>query len=59
MIENQVIQRQQEIVEELSFFDDWEDKYDYVISLAKKIPTFPEDKKTTKNLLNILVKAIN
>ena len=50
-MESQVIQRQQEIVEELSFFDDWEDKYDYVISLAKKLPKFPEDKKTTENLV--------
>lgn len=50
-MENQVIQRQQEIIEELSFFDDWEDKYDYVISLAKKLPQFPEDKKTTENLV--------
>ena len=51
IMENQVIQRQQEIVEELSFFDDWEDKYDYVISLAKKLPKFPEDKKTVENLV--------
>lgn len=51
MTENRVIQRQEEIVEELSFFDDWEDKYDYVISLAKKLPKFPEDKKITENLV--------
>ena len=50
-MENQVIQRQEEIVEELSFFDDWEDKYDYVISLAKKLPQFPEDKKTASKLV--------
>ncbi len=50
-MKNQVIQRQQEIVKELSFFDDWEDKYDYVISLAKKLPQFPEDKKTVDNLV--------
>ena len=51
MMENQVIQRQHVIVEELSFFDDWEDKYDYVISLAKKLPQFPEDKRIIENLV--------
>lgn len=50
-MENQVIQRQQELVEELSFFDDWDDKYDYVISLGKQLPKFPEDKKIEKNLV--------
>ncbi|AXA34323.1 SufE family protein [Francisella adeliensis] len=48
---NQVVERQQEVVEELSFFDDWEDKYDYVISLAKQLPKFPEDKKIDTNLV--------
>ena len=51
MIENQVVQKQQELVEELSFFEDWEDKYDYVISLAKQLPEFPDDKKTEENLV--------
>lgn len=50
-MENQVIQRQQELVEEMSFFEDWEDKYDYVISLGKKLPAFPESKKTNENLV--------
>ena len=48
---NQVIQRQQELVEELSFFDDWEDKYDYIISLGKQLPEFPENKKTPENVV--------
>ncbi|MED7818519.1 MULTISPECIES: SufE family protein [unclassified Francisella] len=48
---NQVIQRQQELVEELSFFDDWEDKYDYIISLGKQLPDFPESKKIEDNLV--------
>lgn len=48
---NQVIEKQQELIEELSFFDDWEDKYDYVISLGKQLKPFPEDKKTEQNLV--------
>lgn len=50
-MENQVIQRQQELVEELFFFEDWEDKYDYVISLGKQLPEFPQNKKTEENLV--------
>ncbi|GAB4222981.1 MAG: SufE family protein [Francisella sp.] len=51
MPNNVVIQRQQEIVEELSFFEDWEDKYDYILSLAKQLPEFPEHKKVDDNLI--------
>ncbi|WP_150466984.1 SufE family protein [Francisella sp. SYW-9] len=48
---NQVIEKQQELIEELSFFDDWEDKYDYIISLGKQLPDFPEDRKTEDHLV--------
>ncbi|ASG68082.1 Fe-S metabolism protein SufE [Francisella halioticida] len=48
---SQVIQRQQELIDELSFFDDWEDKYDYIISLGKQLPNFTESKKTNSNLV--------
>ena len=35
-----------EIVEEFSLFDSWEDKYEYIIDLGKKLHTLePEDKK--------------
>lgn len=50
-MKNQVIERQQELIDEMSFFDDWEDKYDYVISLGKQLPKFPEDKKIDENLV--------
>ena len=48
---NQVKERQEELVDDLSFFDDWEDKYDYVISLGKSLPKFPEEKKTAENIV--------
>ena len=48
---NQVIEMQQELIEELSFFDDWDDKYDYVISLGKMLPQFPDSSKTPNNLV--------
>lgn len=43
--------RQQEIIDNMSFFEDWTDKYAYIISLAKSLPEFPEAKKTEKNLV--------
>lgn len=43
--------RQQEIIDNMSFFEDWTDKYSYIISLAKSLPEFPEAKKTEKNLV--------
>ena len=48
---NQVINMQQELVDELSFFDDWDDKYDYVISLGKMLPSFPDSSKIPSNLV--------
>ena len=38
-----------EIVDEFSFFTDWQDKYEYIVELGKKLKDFPEDKKTDDN----------
>jgi cysteine desulfuration protein SufE len=38
-----------EIVEEFSYFPDWQDKYEYIIELGKKLQDFPEDKRTDDN----------
>ena len=35
-----------EIVDEFSFFGDWQDKYEYIIELGKKLKDFPEEKRT-------------
>ena len=40
-----------EIVEEFSFFNDWEDKYEYIIELGKKIKDFPEDQRIADNMV--------
>ena len=34
---------QNEIIEEFELFDDWEDKYAYLIDLGKKLPELTED----------------
>lgn len=36
----------EEIVENFELFDDWEDRYRYVIDLGKELPELPEDRRT-------------
>lgn len=40
-----------EIVEEFSMFDEWLDKYEYLIELGKALKDFPENSKTDDNLI--------
>ena len=40
---------QQEIVEEFSLFDTWEEKYEYLIDLGKKLPPIDPVFKTEEN----------
>lgn len=38
-----------EIVEEFSLFDSWDDKYEYIIDLGKKLPVLPSVHKIDEN----------
>src|ERR1044071_4180520 len=38
-----------EIVEEFSLFDSWDDKYEYIIDLGKKLPALDAKYKTDQN----------
>lgn len=38
-------QAQAELVEEFSFFDNWMDRYQYIIDMGKALPTYPEELK--------------
>lgn len=40
---------EQEIVEEFSLFDSWEDKYEYIIDLGKKLPPLEDQHKKDEN----------
>ena len=42
---------QQEIIEEFSFFDDWMQRYEYIIELGKSLEPFPENQKKDNNLI--------
>jgi cysteine desulfuration protein SufE len=43
---------QEQIIEEFEFFDDWMDRYNYLIELSKKLPIIAESGKNTQNLIN-------
>jgi cysteine desulfuration protein SufE len=40
-----------EIIEDMAFFDDWEQRYQYIIDLGKSIPPIDESQKTNENLV--------
>lgn len=40
-----------DIIETLSFFDGWEERYKYIIDLGKELPTLPEDIKDEAHLV--------
>ena len=46
-----ITEKENEIVEEFALFDDWMDKYEHLISLAKDLPLISEDKKVDDNLV--------
>ncbi|MCD2175557.1 SufE family protein [Rhizobium sp. C4] len=39
----------EQIIEDFSFLDEWEDRYRYVIELGKALPDLPESEKTAEN----------
>ena len=40
-----------EIIDEFSIFDDWLDKYEYIIELGKSLEEYPEERKTDDKLV--------
>lgn len=44
-------EKKQQIVEDFSQFDEWLDKYEYLIELGRNLEPFPEEKKTEKKLI--------
>jgi len=43
--------KQQEIIDEFALFDDWMQKYEYIIDLGKDLPLIAEEKKTEDRLI--------
>ena len=46
---NEVEHAQHELIEEFAFFDDWMDRYQYIIDLGRQLPPFPEAARTDEN----------
>ncbi len=44
-------QKQQEIIDEFGIYDDWMEKYEYIIELGKELPVIDPAKKTDKRLI--------
>lgn len=46
-----ILERQAQIVQDFSRFQDWEDRYKLMIDMGKKIPELQESEKIEKNLI--------
>lgn len=44
-------EKQEEIIDEFSMFDDWMQRYEYIIDLGKNLPLIQEESKTDDNLI--------
>lgn len=44
-------EKQQEIIDEFAIYDDWMDKYEYIIELGKELPIIDDSKKTDDRLI--------
>jgi len=44
-------EKQKEIIEEFQMFDDWMDKYNYLIELSKDLQEMSQEQKTADNLI--------
>lgn len=41
--ERSIAEEQEELISEFAFFDDWMDRYQYLIDLGRKLPEMPEE----------------
>lgn len=48
-ITNEVRRAEAELIEEFRFFDNWMDRYQYLVDLGRRLPDFPEAWKTEQN----------
>lgn len=51
MIDKVLEQRKEEIIEEFSMFDDWMEKYEYLIELGKELPLIDDGSKADDQLI--------
>lgn len=46
-----ITEKQDQLLDELALFQDWTERYQYVIDLGKKLPPMPEDLQTPDRLI--------
>lgn len=46
-----IAEKQEQLLEELSLFQDWTERYEYVIGLGKKLAAMQDDAKTPEHLI--------
>jgi cysteine desulfuration protein SufE len=51
-LEPSAAEAQAAIAEEFAFFGDWSERYQYLIDLGRKLPTFPDDLRTEEHRLH-------
>jgi len=44
-------EKKQQVIEDFSLYEEWLDKYEYLIELGKALEPFPEEKKTEDRLI--------
>ncbi|MFP6865325.1 MAG: SufE family protein [Roseibacillus sp.] len=46
-----IAEKQDQLLEELNLFQDWTERYEYVIGLGRQLPAMPEELKTSDKLI--------
>ena len=46
-----IVAKQEQLLDELALFNDWTERYEYVIGLGKKLPPMAETSKTPEHLI--------
>ena len=46
---NEIALAQQELIDDFALFEDWMDRYQYIIDMGRRLPEFPDEFKTEEN----------
>jgi len=48
-VSNEIAVAQEELIADFELFEDWMDRYQYLIDLGRRLPEFPEELRTEEN----------
>jgi cysteine desulfuration protein SufE len=48
-VSNEIQVAQQELIEDFDMFEDWMDRYQYLIDMGRRLPDFPDSLRTDEN----------